>query len=288
MNAIQMNHVSKRFKTFTLNDITLSLPEGYIMGLIGANGAGKTTIIKLLMGLYLKSEGDIQVLGLDPIKEGKDMRNQVGYVFDDPKYYDFKLKKIIKIISLFYSDWDETIFNNYMNRFGLKNQMKFKELSRGMKLKFALAISLSHHAKVLVLDEPTSGLDPIFRLELLDILQEVIEDGTKSILFSSHITSDVEKIADYITYIRNGKIIISKDRNTLLTDYLLVKGSTNKIPETVSDVMIGAKVTPYNYEALIPNNHQIKVVWEQEEPPNLEQIMFYLEKGGDNNAKVNL
>lgn len=248
------------------------------MGLIGANGAGKTTIIKLLMGLYIKNDGHISVLGKDPFKDGKEIHHQIGFIFDNPKYYDFKLKKIIKIIRPFYKEWDDDVFSHYLQRFELREGLRFKTLSRGMKLKFALAIALSHHAKLLILDEPTSGLDPIFRIQFLDILQELIEDGERSILFSSHITSDIEKIADYITYIKKGNLVFTDNRDKVMSQYLLVKGTENHIPDTIKSVMIEGKVTPYNYEALIPRAHGISPIWLQEETPTLDQIMYYFEK----------
>ncbi len=191
------------------------------MGLIGANGAGKTTLIKIIMGLYLYDAGDISILGMNPIKEGRILRNNIGFIFDNPKYYDFSLGKIKKIIAPFYGKWDEKAFNAYLIRFDLKPHLRFKKLSRGMKLKFSLAIALSHNAQLLVLDEPTSGFDPIFRIEFLKILQEVIEKSSCTILFSSHITDDIEKIADYITYIKKGCIQFSDDKIEIMSNYLL-------------------------------------------------------------------
>ncbi len=288
MNAIEVSHLTKVFSQFKLDHIDLQLPKGYIMGLIGANGAGKTTLIKLLMGLYIADGGEISVFGFHPLKDGKAMRDKIGYVFDEPQYYNFRLKKIIKIISPFYSQWDEGIFKGYMERFDLKDTYKFKEMSRGMRLKFALAIALSHHARLLILDEPTSGLDPIFRLEFLDILQEVIEDEEITILFSSHITADVEKIADYVTYIKKGKIVFSEEKNRLQSKYLLVKGGEDKVPEEVRKIVIGSKVTSYYYEALIPFDHNLSRQWDEEEYPTLEEIMYYYEKGGDDRVPIDI
>lgn len=278
MNAIEIQGLRKSFRSFTLEDINITLPKGYIMGLIGANGAGKTTLIRILMGLYHRDDGEVSILGLDPMKDGKLLREDIGFVFDEPKYYDFKLNKIKKIISPFYKLWDEEQYHNYMSRFSLTGKMKFRELSRGMKLKFALAIALSHHAKLLILDEPTSGLDPVFRIELLDILQEVIEDGEKTILFSSHITSDIEKIADYITYLQLGKVIFSEDKNKLLEQYIIIQGQEREIPTDIKNIMIHGKVTPYFYEALIPKSNQLKPHWKEEHPPTLDELMYYFEK----------
>lgn len=284
MNAIEITNVSKNFKHFKLKDIDLVLPKGYIMGLVGANGAGKTTLIKILMGLYLRDGGDVLVLGLDPVKKGNELREHIGFVFDEPKFYDFKLKKIKKIIAPFYREWDDNEFWKLMKRFNLQGNLRFKNLSRGMRLKFALAIALSHNAELLILDEPTSGLDPVFRLEFLDILQEIISNGDKSILFSSHITEDIEKIADYVTYIKNGQIVFSDTKDTVLSNYILVKGKNDRIPDPVSEIMIGGKSTAYYYEAVIPGKNKLETSWDQEEQATLEQIMYYYEKKGEINV----
>ena len=283
MNAIEIKNVSKKFKRFTLDNVSLSIPEGYIMGLVGANGAGKTTIIKLLMGLYLKDSGSISLLGQDPYTQYK-IKDQVGFVFDNPQFYDFNLKKIKNIVKPFYSKWDDQVYCKYLERFKLSPKMRFKTLSRGMQLKFALTIALSHHARLFILDEPTSGLDPVFRNEFLSILQDLITDGDKTILFSSHITSDIEKIADYITYIKDGSIIFSEERESVFSKYLLIKDPEHAIPSEVRNIMIGGENTPYNYEALIPMNYSIKRSWSLEEKPTLDQIMFYHERGEKNVA----
>lgn len=278
LNAIEVHNLNKKFKHFQLDDINFELPTGYIMGLIGANGAGKTTLLRILMGLYIKDSGDITVLDEDPFSKSKEIHQHIGFVFDNPKFYDFKLKKIAKIIKPFYKNWNTQKFSKYLEKFELSEHLRFKTLSRGMKLKFALAIALSHDAKLLILDEPTSGLDPVFRIEFLELLQELIEDGKRSILFSSHITGDVEKIADYITYIKSGQIIFSENRDNIMNGYLLVKGGDDYIPDSIKTIMISGRTSSYNYEALIPREHGIDKVWQQEEQPTLEQIMYAYEK----------
>ncbi len=280
MEVIDVKHVSKSFKDFSLQDISLQLPKGYIMGLIGKNGAGKTTLIKILMGLYLRDSGDITILGMDLKKDGSKIRDKIGVVFDNPLYYDFSLKSIKKILSPFYSNWDEEKFRKYLEKFDLKIHYKFKKLSRGMKLKFALAIALSHNAELLILDEPTSGLDPVFRIKLLSILQEVIESEGCTILFSSHITSDIEKIADFIAYIKDGKMVFIEDKNDVMSNYMLIKGNDTEIPESVAEIMIAGQIMPYCYEALIPAHNEIDRIWQLDEKPTLEQIMFYHELRG--------
>jgi ABC-2 type transport system ATP-binding protein len=277
MNSIEIDHLVKRFKHFSLQDVSLQLPQGEIMGLIGANGAGKTTLIKIIMGLYLHDQGEVSVLGMDPVKDGNVLRNDIGFVFDDPRYYDFHLKKISRIIAPFYSNWDDELFYDYLGQFELSDRLKFKKLSRGMKLKFALAIALSHKAKLLVLDEPTSGLDPIFRIELLKILKKVKQEGTCSILFSSHITDDVERIADCITYIKKGRIIFSGIKEDILSRFLLIQGKEKGIPVEIASVMISGQVMPEYFEALLPREVAVSNGWNVEAKPSLEQIMLYHE-----------
>lgn len=278
MNAIEIRQVKKTFSGFMLKDVDMVLPQGYIMGLVGANGAGKTTLIRILMGLYLPDEGDIQIFGQDLRHNGRDVRDQIGFVFDEPKFYDFRLKKVVKLIAPFYSQWDDEQFWLHMEQFKLSGKMKFKELSRGMKLKFALATALSHHARLLILDEPTSGLDPVFRLDFLDLLQEIMTDSTISILFSSHITADVERIADYVTYLRRGELVLSEEKESLRNRFILVRGG-NTVPDDLRMQAVGIRTTDYNYEALLPTSHNLQKIWQEETIPSLEQIMFYHERG---------
>lgn len=280
MNSIEIDHLSKNFKHFSLQDVSMQVAHGEIMGLIGANGAGKTTLIKIIMGLYLHDHGEVRVFGMNPIDDGSVMRNDIGFVFDDPRYYDFNLKRISKIIAPFYENWQEDVFHQYLQQFDLTERLKFKKLSRGMKLKFSLAIALSHQAKLLVLDEPTSGLDPIFRVELLKILKGVKEEGKCSILFSSHITDDVERIADSITYIKKGKIVFSGKKVEILSKYRLIKGETEKLKPLAAKLVAGQEIDDY-YEALVDRKQILPTLWEEEFHPSLEQIMLYHEMRGD-------
>lgn len=281
MHAIEIHHLHKHFKRFSLQDINLQLPQGYIMGLIGANGAGKTTLIKIIMGLYHDDGGEISILGQHPLRDGHRLRNDIGFIFDEPKYYDFSLRKVARMIAPFYQHWRSDVFDQYMEEFGLEPRMHFKKLSRGMKLKFALAIALSHEAKLLILDEPTSGLDPIFRTQFLHILQRIVQQGDCSILFSSHITSDVEKIADYVAYLQNGRMIFAEDKHILLDRFQLIKGEADAIPAAVEQVMVAGQTTPYYYEALIPRDVDMVPLWTSAESPSLETVMLYHEMRGD-------
>jgi ABC-2 type transport system ATP-binding protein len=209
MNEIlEVRNLTKNYLGFSLNNISFTLEKGYIMGFIGPNGAGKTTTIRLIMNLIRRDSGEIRVFGLDNIKDELEVKERIGFVYDENHFYnELSVLEMKKIIAPFYSRWDDSVFKDYLDRFELSPRKKIKDLSRGMKMKFSLVISLSHHADLLLLDEPTSGLDPIFRSELLDILAEIIQDENKSIFLSTHLTADLDKIADYITFINLGELV---------------------------------------------------------------------------------
>ena len=219
-NALEIKNLSKEYNSFALNDISFSLPQGYIMGLIGPNGAGKTTTIKLMLNMLKKTEGSIKILGLDSIADQNEIKESIGAVFDANYFVqDWMVKEVEKSIGTFYNSWDSNKFNSMIQRFGLDSNKKVKELSRGMQMKLMLSCAFSHDAKLLILDEPTSGLDPIARDELLDILLEFISDGQRSVLFSTHITSDLDKIADYITFINNGTLIFTGTKDDFIEGF---------------------------------------------------------------------
>jgi ABC-2 type transport system ATP-binding protein len=204
--VLEVTNLKKKFKDFTLKNINFTLEKGYIMGFIGPNGAGKSTTIKLIMNLLKKDDGEIKIFGLDNIKYEKEVKNRIGFVFDENYYYEeLTVMEMKSVIAPFYKNWNDSIFNKYIKEFSLPPKTKIKELSKGMKMKLSIAVALSHDAELLIMDEPTSGLDPIIRSELLDILTFLIQDENKSVFFSTHITSDLDKIADYITFINNGK-----------------------------------------------------------------------------------
>ena len=224
-NILEINDLQKNYKNFSLNNITFSLPAGYICGMIGPNGAGKTTIIKAIMNLIPRDGGTINVFGMDNIINEVDIKARIGFVYDNPDFYqDSKLKTIRSVVAPFYKQWDNNKFSDFMDSFQLPLNQKFKTLSQGMKMKFWLAIALSHNADLILLDEPTSGLDPVFRREFLEMLSEIIQDEKKSVLFSTHITSDLERIADYITFIMNGNLVFSKPKDEILEEWGIVKG----------------------------------------------------------------
>lgn len=266
-NILEVINLEKEFtdwstcrESFSLNNISFSLPRGYIMGFIGPNGAGKSTTIKLIMNLLKKDDGEIKIFGKDHIKFEKEIKEKTGFVYDENYYYEnFTINEMKKIIAPFYKYWDESTFQNYLEKFDLKNtNKKIKVLSKGMKMKFSLAIALSHNADLIIMDEPTSGLDPVFRREILDILLEIMQDENKSIFFSTHITTDLEKIADYITYINKGNIVFSKSKEEILDNYALIKGDKNVLTDNLKNEFIGIKENAFGFEALTDDVNKIQ------------------------------
>lgn len=280
-NILEINNLTKQYKNFTLKDISFTLPKGYIMGFIGPNGAGKSTTIKLIMNLIKKDKGEIKVFGLDNIKHEKNIKDRIGFVYDENYYYEgMNISEIRTIIKPFYSKWSDEIFNKYIKDFDLNPKSKVKSLSKGMKTKFALAVALSHDADFIIMDEPTDGLDPIFRREILDILHYIMGNEEKSIFFSTHITTDLEKIADYITFINKGELVFSKEKDEIMEKYALVKGSKDILSNTniQNDDFINIKKNSFGFEALTANRDKIIRKYKDSvliEKPSLEDIMLF-------------
>ncbi|MDM8311453.1 ABC-2 type transport system ATP-binding protein [Clostridium cadaveris] len=279
-NAIEIKNVTKRFKEFTLNDVSFELPKGYIMGFIGPNGAGKTTTIKLILNMLKRDSGTIKVLGLDNIDDESKVKEEVAVVFDQPYYIDeWNLNDVEKAVGMFYKKWDGKVFDSYLKRFGLSRSKKVKDLSRGMKMKLMIAVAFSHNAKVLILDEPTGGLDPVARDEFIDLLGEYIQDGERSVIFSTHITSDLEKIADYITFIRKGKIIYTGTKDELLEKYCIIKGGNDDIMLSDKKNIIGLREHSTGFEGLIDvenlRGFSTHVITEK---ATLDDIVVYMNK----------
>ena len=258
-NVLEIKNISKEYKGFSLKDVSFNIPKGFVMGLIGPNGAGKTTTIKAIMNLINLDSGEIYIFGEDIKKNEISIKDRIGFVYDDCcAFEDFTIRENKKIISKFYSKWDEEKFKYYLEKFALNENKKLKQLSKGQKMRFSLALALSHKAELLILDEPTSGLDPVFRSELLDILFEIIGEEEVSILYSTHITTDLEKLADYITFINNGKIEFSKEKDILLGEYFIVKGALDILNKDLEKELIGLRKTRYNFEGLTNNMRNLK------------------------------
>lgn len=280
---LEIRNLSKRYPGFALQDVNISLESGYIMGFIGPNGAGKTTTIKLIMNLIRRDSGEIRIFGLDNIRDGARARDRIGFVYDECFFYDeLTIRETRRLIAPFYSRWDDQAFYDYLDRFGLPLGKKVKDLSRGMKMKLALAVALSHHADLIIMDEPTSGLDPVFRSELLDLLLELIQDENKGVFFSTHITTDLDRIADYITFINQGKIVFSEPRDTILERYALVKGGRELLDQGLKQKFVGIRETNFGWEGLTGDAQTIRQLLGNAaviETPSLEDIMVYTVRG---------
>lgn len=276
---LEIENLSKKFKKFELKNVSFTLEPGFIMGFIGPNGAGKSTTIKLIMNLLKKDSGSIKLFGKDNIDFEREVKDRIGFVYDENYFYeDLTIKQMKSIIAPFYSKWSEDTFNKYIVNFNLDPKMKIKSLSKGMKMKFSLSLALSHDADLIIMDEPTSGLDPIFRREILDILQDIIQDENKSVFFSTHITTDLEKIADYITFINDGEIVFSSPKDEILEEYRIVKGGNDLLDKDTRAEFMGLKETNVGFEGLAKNPKHLKELFASEvliERPTLEDIMFY-------------
>ncbi len=278
-NIIKVNNLSKSYKDFKLSNLNIEIKKGSIIGLIGQNGAGKTTFIKLLLDLIKKDSGDIFIFGQ---KINNDVKDKIGIVLDDSFFPEvIKVQDINQIMKNIYKAWDEKMFFNYLKKFSLNGNMLIKNLSTGMKKKLEIITALSHHPKLLILDEPTSGLDPIIRNEILDLFLEFIENGENSILFSSHITSDIEISADYIIFIDNGQLIFDKAKDDLLDNYGIVKCNDESFKKITKDYIVAWRKNKYNYEVLVNDRRKVKKLAQDLtiDKATLQDIMLLIVKG---------
>ncbi|MBY9078522.1 ABC transporter ATP-binding protein [Paenibacillus sp. HN-1] len=282
-HVVEVQDVCKSFGRFSLEDVNFGVKRGFITGLIGPNGAGKSTIIKMMMDMVRPDKGSIRLLGGHPSEEPS-IKDRVGYVSDENIYYEhLTIGRMKTILAPFYKQWDEDAFRKYLELFELSPKTKIKNLSKGMKMKFSLAVALSHHADLLIMDEPTAGLDPVFRRELLDLLSEQILDDSKSILFSTHITTDLDKIADYIIFLNAGQVVFSDSKEEVLDRYVLIKGGRELLDRDVRKLFVGVRESSFGFEALCKDRSTAKQVFQGDallETPTLEDIMYFTSKGG--------
>ena len=249
MNALEIHNLHKQRRDFTLHIDELILPGGCIMGLIGENGAGKSTTIQLILGSLRRDGGSISVLGSDDVAL---VKQDLGVVLDEVGFHDYlNAKQIGRIMSEIFTHWDDTLYQQYLNRFSLPEEKAFKEFSRGMKMKLGIAVALSHHPRLLLLDEATSGLDPVIRDELLDIFLDFARDEEHSILMSSHIVSDLEKVCDYVAFLHNGKLLLCEEKDSLCDRYGIFRGSESDIAALPQSAVCGKHSTPYGAEVLV-------------------------------------
>ncbi|MEL3960574.1 ABC transporter ATP-binding protein [Lysinibacillus endophyticus] len=276
--AIEVSNLRKKFNQFQLNDISFSLPTGTIMGFVGENGAGKTTTIKCILSLLKKDAGTIKIFGSNIKDDNLTIKEQIGVVFDDIHFPDtLTAQQINKFLQETYVNWDTSYYFDLLKQLKVTINKPIKELSRGMKMKLSIIIALAHHPKLLILDEPTSGLDPIVRDEILDLFLEFMQDEKHSILFSSHITSDLEKIADYITFIHEGEILFSENKDVLLYELGIWKGSKEQSLELPTNAKIRSRESAYGVEILVKRNEVSSAF--QLDQPTIEEIMLFFVKG---------
>ncbi|MGN1148412.1 MAG: ABC transporter ATP-binding protein [Lachnospiraceae bacterium] len=280
--VLELCNVTKNYEDFKLDNVSFSVPQGCICGFIGQNGAGKTTTIQLILDIIKKDAGSIQVFGRDITKNGPEIKEKIGVVFDEMGFHEFLTpNEINNIMKNIYADWQEDVFFHYLKRFSLPRKKRCGAFSRGMRMKLQIAVALSHKAELLIMDEPTSGLDPIVRNEILQIFQEFVLEENHTILLSSHITGDLERIADMVTFIDHGKIILSGDKDEILENHGLLKCKKEELETIDKEDMVSSRQSAFCTEVLVPDRKKCAQKYPNitMEQPTLEEIMiFYANK----------
>jgi ABC-2 type transport system ATP-binding protein len=288
---LDLRSVTKAYEGFTLRDVSFTLPSGYIMGLIGHNGAGKTTLLSLILNLVRLDAGEIRVFGLDHRLEEVAVRSRIGFVHEVPTFFGgLSVERAASVVAPFYPSWDESGFREVASEFGLALGKKLGRLSHGMRMRFALALALSHDAELLLLDEPSSGLDPAFRRDLLERLSGVIEGGRTSVLFSTHITSDLDRIADFVTFLQQGRLVFSTTREGVLERWFLVRGSPELLDEATNRLFAGVVTGEYGFTGLTEKLPELRGRIPEDamvvEPATLEDVVFYTGRTGKEGLRL--
>ena len=276
-NAIEISHLSKKYDGFALQDISLTVPKGCIMGFIGQNGAGKTTTIRSILNMMPLDSGIIHVLGYDHEKEECKAKEHIGFVFDEMGFHEFMTGKDINIMMKnIYKNWNEMEFYDYLKKFSLPSKKPCGSFSRGMRMKLQIAVALSHNAKLLIMDEPTSGLDPIVRNEMLQIFREYVVEEDHTILLSSHITGDIEKLADEVVFINGGKIVISGNKDDILEKHGLLKCKKDELKEISESFIVNAQIETFGASILVNDRNACARLYPEMviEQASLEDIML--------------
>lgn len=276
-NSIEIKDLTVHYPKFTLENINLTVPCGTVMGLIGENGAGKSTTIKAILGLLRAEKGSVTVLGENSANLTNEIKEQIGVVFDEMPFPDnLNGKQLDKVLGGIFRSWDSGVFFGYMDKFGLPLDKKLKGFSRGMQMRLSIAAALSHKPNLLVLDEPTGGLDPVMRSEILDILLDFMQDETHSILISTHITSDLEHIADYIGFIHKGRLIFVQERNELMEQHRILKCSDEELAQIDKKDIIGMRKGRFSNEVLTKSADKYPDI--AQDAPGIDEIMVYYVK----------
>ncbi len=279
MEILSVQNLRKKYPSFELENVSFKLEQGYIMGFVGRNGAGKTTTLKAILNLVHADGGSVVILGKEFRDNELELKQDIGFMMGGITYYPKqKLKTIASVVRRFYREWDDAAFQGYLKRFDLDPEKRVDELSTGMQVKYALALALSHKAKLLILDEPTSGLDPVSRDDMLELFRELIEQGERSILYSTQVVSDLEKCADFITYLRNGQIVGSDEKDAFLASYRLVKGTRTQLTDKLRKTMVGYKEHAYGFTGLMKMEALSNGLTLEVSPPDIESIMIYNER----------
>ena len=279
-NILEIKQLNKAYPDFALRDVSFALPRGYIMGFVGENGSGKTTTIRSILNMAKIDSGKISVFGLDSVTDTVAIKQRLGVVFDSLYLAEhLSVNQIEKQLMPFYSEWDTKEFHSKVKQFGLPEDKAVGEFSKGMKMKLMIAVALSHNAELMILDEPTSGLDPVARDELLDILAEYIEDEKRSVLFSTHITADVERVADYITMLHGGKVWFTGTKDELDSKYVLIKGAPEDLPDALREKCIGYHAYRTGFDAMLDAQYLDEVPDALvTEKANIDEILVYIAK----------
>lgn len=281
-NALVVNDVTKRYRDFVLDQVSFSVPCGTIVGLIGENGAGKSTTINAILGLINRDSGNIELLGEADPQSNDSIRNQIGVVFDGNNYPDvLSARKLNRVLGNIYSAWDERKFFSLLEKMSLPTDKKIKEFSKGMKMKLSIAAALSHNSKLLILDEATSGLDPVVRDDILDMFLEFVQDENNSVMVSSHITSDLEKVADYIVFIHKGKVVFCKSKDELRYKYGIIRCGAAQFDAVDKDEVIAYRKQDYGWEILIADREKAQRKYPKAviDPATIDEIMLLYVKG---------
>lgn len=277
-NAIEISDLTKKYSGFTLDNINFNVPKGSIMGFIGQNGAGKTTTIRSLLNIISIDKGEIKLLGLDYLKNEQEIKERISVVFDELPFHDiFTAKDMARIFEGIYPQWDNAVYTQYLDRFVLPKNKKIGEFSKGMKMKLQIACALSHNAELLVMDEATTGLDPVVRDEILHIFMEYLQDGERSILMSSHITSDLEKIADSVTFIDKGKLLISGYKDDILESHGILKCDKSELGNIDPKDIVSIRMNNYGAEVMLSDRQSASYRYSGAiiDPASLDDIMLY-------------
>ena len=277
-NVIELENVTKDYGDFKLDNVSFSVPEGSVCGFIGQNGAGKTTTINLILDVIKRDSGEIRVFGENIDKNSAALREDIGVVFDEMGFHEFMTAKDINIMMKhIYKNWDSEMFFNYLKEFSLPSKKKCGSFSRGMRMKLQIAVALSHHAKLLIMDEPTSGLDPIVRNEMINIFRDFVVEEDHTILLSSHITGDLEKLADEVVFIDRGKIVLAGNKDELLEKHGILKCKKEELEKVSTSLIVSTEMSSFGAEALVNDRRAAAKLYPDMviEPAALEQIMIY-------------